>query len=75
MSLARRVLVVEDEAALRDVLAEYLRTEGFDVDLAVNGVEALRTARQSTPDVLILDVNMPVLDGVAVLERGRQMPT
>lgn len=68
MSLARRVLMVEDEAALREVLAEYLRAEGFDVDLAVNGVEALRMARQSTPDVLILDVNMPVLDGVAVLE-------
>ncbi|GLY93822.1 response regulator transcription factor [Actinoplanes sp. NBRC 103695] len=65
-----RVLVVDDDAAVRDSLARTLRFEGHDVDTAGDGQEALDTVRAGEPDVMILDVSMPRLDG---LETCRQL--
>ena len=66
-----RVLVVDDEAKIRDIVRGYLEAEGFEVDLAGDGTEALRRARECRPDLVILDVAMPGLDGIEVLRRLR----
>ena len=71
-----RVLVVDDEASLADVLASVLRLDGWDVRTAADGADAVRTAREFCPDAIVLDVMLPDRDGFAVLDRLRtQQPT
>ena len=65
-----RILVVDDDAAVRDSLARSLRFEGYQVGTACDGQEALVAVRAEEPDAMILDVSMPVLDG---LEACRQL--
>ncbi len=65
------VLVADDETRIRDILLGYLEADGFEVVVAENGEEALRRARERKPDVVVLDVMMPGLDGVEVLRRLR----
>ncbi|HKV85491.1 MAG TPA: response regulator transcription factor [Ktedonobacterales bacterium] len=67
----RRVLVVDDEASIREVLAQYLRLEGFHVLLAADGVEALRLAESRPPDLIVLDLMLPGMDGYEVCRRLR----
>lgn len=66
-----RIVVADDEAHIRDVLRGYLEAEGFDVVQAADGDEALRVAREHHPDLVLLDVTMPGLDGVEVLRQLR----
>jgi two-component system response regulator MprA len=65
-----RILVVEDDAAVRDSLARTLRFEGYQVEIAGDGRAALDAVRTADPDAVILDVNMPRMDG---LEACRQL--
>ena len=65
------MLVADDEAKIRELLAGYFEAEGFEVTLARDGDEALRAARESSPDVVLLDVMMPGIDGIEVLRRLR----
>jgi two-component system, OmpR family, response regulator MprA len=66
-----RILVVDDEAAVCEALSRTLRFEGYDVDTARNGRDALALNDQAEPDLLLLDVMMPDLDGLAVVRRIR----
>jgi len=66
-----RVLVVDDEAMLTDLLSMALRMEGWDVRTAASGYQALTMAREFDPDALVLDIMMPDLDGMSVLQRLR----
>ena len=66
-----RALVVDDEVSLGDLLQMALRYEGWDVKTAVEGHQALTLARQFKPDVIVLDVMLPDLDGMSVLHRLR----
>ncbi len=66
-----RILLADDEAALRDMLVQYLTSEGFDVIEATDGAAALRLARRDEPDLVLLDVGMPELDGFEVLRELR----
>jgi len=66
-----RALVVDDEPALVRVVAAYLEREGFDVTTAAEGHEALRLAREITPDVVVLDWMMPGIDGIEVCRQLR----
>ena len=66
------VLLVEDDAALADLLARYLRSHGVVVTLAATGDEGLRLAARRRPDVVLLDVMLPDLDGLTVCRRLRQ---
>lgn len=61
-----RLLVVEDDAALRETLTEQLRREGFEVLATGDGGEALELARAAAPDLIVLDVMLPTLDGLSV---------
>ena len=68
-----RVLVVEDDARLAATLARMLSAEGHDVEVAGDGIEALRSARLRTPDLAVLDVMLPGLDGISVCSRLREL--
>ncbi|OZB88529.1 MAG: DNA-binding response regulator [Microbacterium sp. 14-71-5] len=68
---ARRALVVDDERALAEVVAGYLRREGYEVRLAYDGPDALEAARELDPDVVVLDLGLPGLDGVEVCRQLR----
>jgi two-component system response regulator MprA len=59
-----RILVVDDDAAVRDSLARTLRFEGYQVETATDGDQALRAVKSAEPDAVVLDVSMPVLDGL-----------
>jgi two-component system, OmpR family, response regulator MprA len=66
-----RILVVDDELAVRESLRRALALEGHDVELAADGREALATIARSAPDLVVLDVLMPELDGLEVSRRLR----
>ena len=68
----QRVLVVDDDHAVRSIVAETLRGEGYQVDEANNGAAALEQLQAVEPDVILLDIVMPVVDGYEFLERLRQ---
>jgi two-component system OmpR family response regulator len=67
-----RVLVVDDEPNLRELLGTVLRYEGWQVETVGNGQAALKIARTLDPDVVVLDIMMPGLDGLSVLRRLRE---
>jgi two-component system, OmpR family, response regulator MprA len=66
-----RVLVIEDDESIADVLRRTLRQEGHEVRSSVDGAEALRAAEEFVPDLVILDLGLPGLDGVEVCRRLR----
>jgi DNA-binding response OmpR family regulator len=66
-----RVLVVEDDAEIADVLRRSLRQEGYEVKTSADGVEALDVATGFVPDLVVLDLGLPRLDGVEVCRRLR----
>lgn len=65
------ILIVDDDAAFRELYRSALRFEGFQVLTASDGVEALRLIEGCTPALVILDINMPCLDGWSVLQELR----
>lgn len=67
-----RLLVVEDEAALCSSIAEGLRLDGYEVDTCQDGLETLELCDAETYDLILLDLNLPGLDGMEVLRRLRQ---
>ena len=79
-STERRVLLAEDEPNIVESLRFLLGRAGFEIDVSVNGREALERALDKPPDVMILDVMLPELDGFEILERlraddrGAQLP-
>jgi two-component system response regulator MprA len=68
---ADRVLVVDDDPPLRRMLERTLAAEGYDVTLAVDGGDALAAVQRSAPDVIVLDIALPGIDGLAVCRRLR----
>ena len=72
--LPRKVLLVEDEDQLRGVLRDLLEREGFTVVEARDGVQALDEIDRSAPDAMVLDLNLPKIDGYQVLNHIRARP-
>lgn len=69
--MAKKILIVEDEANIRELLRLYLEREGYAVIEAENGVEGIKLWKAEKPDMLLLDVMMPVMDGWAVCKEIR----
>ncbi|MCB1008364.1 MAG: sigma-54-dependent Fis family transcriptional regulator, partial [Acidobacteria bacterium] len=72
------VLIVDDEASIRESLRMILEFEGYRIEEAADGLEALRIVRERPPDAILLDIRMPEMDGLDALktlrERGYEMP-
>ena len=69
---AQTVLIADDDAKIRELLELYLTKEGFAVEQAADGAEAILKAQQLKPDLIVLDVMMPVLDGMEVCRQVRK---
>lgn len=73
-----QILVVDDDPSILTTLAEFLDMEGYTVQTASNGAEALKTVERSQPALVLLDMRMPVLDGwgfaQALRAQGRRLP-
>ena len=64
---AARILVVDDEADIRGLVKEILSDEGYDVDVAANAAEARQARARQEPDLVLLDIWMPDVDGITLL--------
>lgn len=71
---AKKIVIVEDDKALANVLEDKLKSEGFTVTKAVNGEEGLTVIKTVRPNLVILDLMMPVMGGQAMLHRLRNLP-
>src|SRR5947208_12654606 len=75
--MPHRILVVEDDPTLRLVLQDNLRSEGYDVEVAADGVSGVRNSRAIIPDLIVLDLTLPDCDGfelLPVLRQSGQVP-
>jgi DNA-binding NtrC family response regulator len=64
-----RILVVDDEAAIRESLKDWLMEDGYEVGLAVNGLEAVSIVEEQNWDIILLDLKMPEMDGIEAMEK------
>jgi len=69
-----KILIVEDDKFLRELIAKKLIKEGFDVEEAIDGEEGLRKAREVLPDLILLDLILPGIDGFEVLKTLKDDP-
>ncbi len=72
--MRKKILVVDDDAELVELISFNLKQAGFSIGTACNGVDAIKKARSLQPDLIVLDVMMPELDGFAVCEILRRDP-
>jgi DNA-binding response OmpR family regulator len=72
VDVTKKILVVDDKANVRQLLLEYLEKQGFSVATATNGREALYAARHELPDLILLDIMMPEMDGYEFLQLYRR---
>lgn len=70
--MSERILVVDDELFVRELLLEFLSSEGYEVTLADSGEQAVRLAQTQAMDVVLLDLKMPGIDGIETLKRMRE---
>lgn len=68
----KKVLIVEDEPTLKNILVDKLTSKGYEVSFALNGKEGLNIAFKIHPDIIILDIIMPVMDGISMLDELRK---
>ena len=69
-----RILIVEDDFDISNMLRIYFGGQGFDINVAARGSEALTMARQQLPHLIILDIMLPDMDGYAICKQLRQTP-
>jgi CheY-like chemotaxis protein len=72
MAQTTTILIVEDETPLQDVLSDVLSKRGYEIVTASNGKEGLERARETQPDLILLDIIMPVMDGLEMLRTLRE---
>src|SRR5437773_1259346 len=68
-----KILVIDDEQSIRDLLDRLLRRKGYDVIVAESGQKGLECFRRERPDVIVLDLKMPEMDGLTVLRQIRSL--
>jgi DNA-binding response OmpR family regulator len=71
----KRILLVDDEESIQLLYREEFEDEGYTIDSAFNGVEALVQFRENPPDLVILDINMPGMNGIEVLHQMKALRT
>jgi CheY-like chemotaxis protein len=68
------LLIVEDDAMIRDILSRRLQYEGYQVITAVNGAAAVMRAQSEHPDLILMDIGLPLLNGLQATQRLKAMP-
>lgn len=68
----KKILIIEDDTFLREMIAGKLKKEGFSIIEAIDGEEGIRKTKEENPDLIILDLVLPTLDGFEVLSRIKQ---
>ncbi len=75
---AKKVLVADDEFSIRKLYERELKKEGYEVIFATNGQEAVQKVRETHPDVIVMDIRMPGMDGIEamsrILEENNELP-
>lgn len=71
MSTSGTILVIDDDIPITEFIAEVLQDEGYSVDVAFNGVQGLDRVKKQRPDLILLDMYMPIMNGLAVLSQLR----
>ena len=69
---SNRILIVEDDVDLAEMLSAYFRVQGFEVDLATWGEDAIRLSSENTPDLVLMDIRLPDFDGFEVAGKLRE---
>lgn len=69
-----KILLVEDNEMNRDMLTRRLERKGYEVVIAIDGQEAVRMAQSLTPDLILMDIRLPVMDGWEAMQRIKTMP-
>jgi two-component system response regulator (stage 0 sporulation protein F) len=67
-----KILLVDDEPDFTQTMTSWLRSKGYSVEVASNGMEAVDMIKKETPDIVFLDINMPVMDGLQTLRKIRE---
>lgn len=70
--MAKKVLIIEDDKLLANLLKKKLKKEGYEASVAFHGKEGLSKAKKIMPDLILLDILMPIMDGFEVLKRMQQ---
>jgi DNA-binding response OmpR family regulator len=70
-----KILIVEDDRFLRELIARKLKNEGYEVSEAVDGEEGLKRIKEEKPDLILLDLILPGIDGFEVLVKAKEDPT
>ncbi len=74
----KKVLIADDELGIRKLYERELKKEGYDVRFATNGQEAIQMVREDRPDVIVMDIRMPGMDGIEamsrILEENNELP-
>lgn len=69
--MAKRILVIEDDTDVRWMIVDYLTQQGYQVETAIDGQQAISRLKGDAPDLVTLDLNMPIVDGARVAEQLR----
>lgn len=69
--IKKKILIVEDDASMRDIIVDKFRLEGYEVEATDNGALGLERALKNTPDLILLDILLPVMDGMTLLKKLR----
>jgi len=72
--MGKKILIVEDEAYIVKAFADHFKREGYDVAVALDGEEGLMKAREFKPDLILLDIIMPKMDGLEMLKKLKEDP-
>lgn len=70
----KKILIVEDDISIRELLVEIFESEGYEVESGTNGSEGIQALERGTPDVILMDMLMPVMDGFAFRQEQLKKP-
>ena len=73
--MARTILIIEDDKFLRELIAQKLLKEGFEISEAIDGEEGIKKIKEEKPDLILLDLILPGIDGFEVLSRAKKDPS